>query len=742
MNRVRLPGRHSPLRPTAPPVRTGGAVGEPAAARSFLLNAGTTPGSPPKPTARHEAAASPTNALCSPNASSVPHIVPSVARCFIPAQAQGAGPVASVADLRVTFRRNGRDLQALRGVSIDISPGEIVALVGESGSGKSVLGLTLLGLHPPATTTITGRVEVCGHDVTRADPERWRRLRRSSLGAVFQDPMTSLNPTMRIGRQVAEVAGSRDEGVRLLNAAGMPDAERRLSSFPHELSGGLRQRVMLAMAIAGSPRLVIADEPTTALDVTVQAQILELLSGLRDDLGMAILFITHDLGVASQLADRIAVLYGGRLMELGPAADILDAPVHPYSAGLLRSRLTLGTPRDRPVGTLPGETPDPTKPPAGCPFAERCTLALERCQTDVPTPSRDASGHDVACWRAGDVARIGRNEAARWVEHTPASGPAVLLHGVAKSFKVRQRFRSQRLQSLRGVDLEIAPGEVVALVGESGSGKSTLLRAIAGLVEIDGGSIELGAPGRPQMVFQDAGASLTPWLSVATLLRERLSGSGATTVDREERVRAALAAVGLPQEVATAKPRELSGGQRQRVALARAIVVPPPVLLCDEPTSALDVSLAATILNLIGQLRRDLSMAVLFVTHDLAVARVVADRVAVMYLGRIVEIGPVEEVVREPRHPYTAALLASVPEPGRALIAPRGQPASALDPPPGCAFEPRCDRAGGSCRIDNPVLGLAGAPQAGPRRLARKVACHHPLGSDPTPVDGRPGGAG
>ncbi len=653
---------------------------------------------------------------------------------------QRTGPVASVKDLSVTFRRNGRNLQALRGVTLDISSGEVLALVGESGSGKSVLGLTLLGLHPQKTTTIAGHVEVCGQDVTAAKPDTWRRLRRSSLGAVFQDPMTSLNPTMRIGRQIAEVAGSRAEGVRLLNAAGIPDAERRLASFPHELSGGLRQRVMLAMAIAGSPRLVIADEPTTALDVTVQAQILRLLRGLRDDLGMAILFITHDLGVASQLADRIAVLYGGRIMELGPASEILDAPAHPYTAGLLRSRLTLSTARQGPVGTLPGEPPDPTTPPAGCPFADRCALVLDRCNSEIPTPSTWTKSHDVACWRTGGVVGQEQGHATPWVDPAPAPGLAILLHDVAKSFKVRRGLRSQRIWSLRGVDLEIAPGEVVALVGESGSGKSTLLRAIAGLLEIDRGSIELGMTGSPQMVFQDAGASLTPWLSVATLLKERLAGSNAPAAGREERARAALRAVGLPQEVAAAKPRELSGGQRQRVALARAIVVPPPVLLCDEPTSALDVSLAATILNLVGQLRRDLSMAVLFVTHDLAVARVVADRVAIMYLGRIVEIGPVDEVVDRPRHPYTAALLASVPEPGRTLDAARGEPASPLDIPTGCAFEPRCDHASDACLTSDPVLELAGPPTVDPVRLAHKAACLHRLGSDLARAAGREAG--
>jgi peptide/nickel transport system ATP-binding protein len=623
-------------------------------------------------------------------------------------------------------------VQALRGVDLEIGPGEVLGLVGESGSGKSVLGLTLLGLHPAATTTISGSVELAGAEMAGASPEAWRLARKLQLGAIFQDPMTSLNPTMRIGRQVSEAAGSDEEALRLLKAVGVPDAEHRARSFPHQLSGGLRQRVMIAMAVAGPPKLVVADEPTTALDVTVQAQILSLLRRLRDELGMAMLFITHDLGVASQVADRIAVLYAGQLMEVGPSRAMLADPSHPYTRGLMRSRLTLRTERARRIAALPGEPPDPAAPPPGCPFVPRCALADPHCRAE-PAPLRPIGPHPAdqrpadqtwaACWHAAETPAGEAVVGEAWAAPAHTGGLAVLVNQATKSFVLRKGLRTRALHALRGIDLEIGEGEAVALVGESGSGKSTLLRAIAGLLALDGGSVELGMPGQPQMVFQDAGASLTPWLSVGSLVAERLVAAKVSPQERRARVTEALESVGLGAEVARAKPRQLSGGQRQRVALARAIAVPPPLLLCDEPTSALDVSLAATILNLIGELRRQLSMAVLFVTHDLAVARMIADRVAVMYLGRVVEIGPVQQVTMLPRHPYTAALLASVPEPGAELASPRGEPASLVDLPAGCTFAPRCPRAADDCRAEDPLLVNE---QDGPR-LGHAVACWHPL---------------
>jgi len=658
-----------------------------------------------------------------------------------------AGPLVSTKNLYVTFQRGGQAVPALRGIDLDIARGEILGLVGESGSGKSVLGLSLLGLlssdPPPA---VSGSAVVCGVDMVTATAEQRRRVRGKDLGAVFQDPMTSLNPTMRVGRQVAEVAGTESEVVRLLDSVGIPEPRRRLRSYPHELSGGLRQRVMIAMAVAGEPSLVVADEPTTALDVTVQAQILELLRHLCDTSGCTFVLVTHDLGVAAQVADRVAVLYAGRLAEIGKAADVLNLPAHPYSVGLLRSRLTLEARRDGPLPTLPGEPPDPRALPPGCPFGPRCSLHTDECDTKLP--ALVAAGRHpgvAACIRLSSADLSAPPAFVPWRESIRAAGPAaeaavpaaapavpaavaavaVRLTGIEKEFVLRSGWRSKdRLHALRGIDLEVGEGESLALVGESGCGKSTLLRVVAGLLSPTRGTIELGKGARPQMVFQDAGASLTPWMKVGELVGERLRAEGTGRSDRALQVRAALALVGLPAEVADAKSAQLSGGQRQRVALARATIVPPEVLLCDEPTSALDVSLAATVLNLLGRIRRELGMAMLFVTHDLGAARVVADRIAVMYLGRIVEIGPAEDVVADPKHPYTKALLGAVPAVGVVRSPLQGEPASPLRPPSGCPFHPRCDVALESCSTAEVPLIQVGR---------RSVACVRATDDAPGP---------
>jgi peptide/nickel transport system ATP-binding protein len=480
---------------------------------------------------------------------------------------------------------------------------------------------------------------------------------------------------------------------------------------------------MIAIAIAGDPELIIADEPTTALDVTVQAQVLRLLQRLRDEIGCSIVLITHDLGVAAQISDRIAVLYAGRIAEIGPTAAVLETPAHPYTHGLLRSRLTLGTVRDRRLAALSGSVPSAVSPLPGCPFAPRCALVTNECETRPPDPLAVAPDRVSACILPLDVVSTEMgSKSTNTSEPFPAQTgdneeqpPSVVLHDVTKTFAVAQRWLRRadgdgKLHALRGVSLRVGHGESVALVGESGSGKSTLLRVIADLEKPTTGRVELAGGQRPQMVFQDAGASLTPWLSVGELITERLRGVRMSRAARNEAVVEVLDRVGLPADIAKSRAAQLSGGQRQRVSLARATVVPPSVLLCDEPTSALDVSLAASVLNLIGDLRRTLDMSVVFVTHDLSVARVVADRIAVMYLGRIVEIGPAEQVIGAPAHPYTQALVDSIPDLGRESRVLPGEPASPLSPPDGCVFHPRCPVAVDTCSDHRLDVRLEGTP--------------------------------
>ncbi|QTI70533.1 ATP-binding cassette domain-containing protein [Gordonia polyisoprenivorans] len=514
-----------------------------------------------------------------------------------------AEPVATVTDLRVTFGSGRSQVAALQGVSLAIDRGEILGVVGESGSGKSLLGLSLLGLLPRTKTIeVSGSVVVAGTDMVSADPKTLRNIRRNHLGAIFQDPMTSLDPTMRVGKQIAESASDKVDPAELLAAVHVPNPDLRVRAYPHELSGGLRQRVMAAMAMSSRPALIIADEPTTALDVTVQAQLLALLADLRADFGCSVLFITHDLGVAAQITDRIAVFHQGSIVELGATSEVLNTPQHPYTRTLLADRLSLDTSLQN------GET---TKSPTGTSPSDQRRIVLE-------------------------------------------------LHQVSKHYATRRGFgKRTALHAVDGVDLQVTAGESISIVGESGSGKSTLLRMMAGLETPDDGRITVD--GDVQMVFQDAGASLTPWLTVESLLRERLRRETLTKTEKVTKINEVLALVGLPQSVRGRKPAELSGGQRQRVALARALIIAPAILLCDEPTSALDASLASVVLTFLAEVRARLGLTIVFVTHDLAVARLMGERIVVMAGGRIVESGTAEQVISTPTSDYTRTLIDSVP---------------------------------------------------------------------------------
>ena len=596
--------------------------------------------------------------------------------------------VAIIEAFTLSLKRNGIRTSVLRGIDLTIARKHIVALVGESGSGKSLLAMSLMGLLPKASQPeVSGTVRVCGVDMLHGRAADLRKVRRDELGVIFQDPQTSLNPTMRVGAQVTEATHDRETSLRLMSQVGISDAETRFSVYPHQLSGGLRQRVMAAMALGGSPSLIIADEPTTALDVTVQAQLLRLLTDLRDTYECSLLFITHDLAVAAQIADRVAVLYRGRVVEVGSVEEVLTNPTHPYTVGLLRSRLSLRTERDGILPTLRAESESAERVPAGCAYHTRCPLAVPRCTTEQPplallpqaealdsrpTPLDD-SGRRRACWRSvEDVQAFDFGQVVEGISggeisivgpaRADGSQPAVQIDDLHVTFRLKVGPRSRgEIHALRGVSLSVLSGESVAIVGESGSGKSTLLRVIAGLTPPTSGQLKVGAGGA-QMIFQDAGSSLTPWIKVGTLLMERLRPLKLSRVKAQQRIDEALTSIGLPLSVADARPGELSGGQRQRVALARATIIPLAVLLCDEPTSSVDASLAASVLNLIREMRSRLAMTVLFVTHDLAVARLMGDRILVMKDGEIVESGDHHAVIEHPGHPYTQRLLASVPE--------------------------------------------------------------------------------
>ncbi|MFT3851926.1 MAG: ABC transporter ATP-binding protein [Ilumatobacteraceae bacterium] len=670
--------------------------------------------------------------------------------------APAADVVASVEDLHVDIGTADGTVRALRGVDLTLRRGEIVALVGESGSGKSVLAASLLGLRPRAASVrISGSVDVAGIDMLDGDPAAIGKARRHRLGAVFQDPLGSLDPTMRIEPQLRERGSTRERALRGLADVGVSDGARRLRQWPHELSGGLRQRVMLAMAIGveperprrprrgqavggadagvaadpdqtfgavvgedSAPLLIVADEPTTALDVSVQAQILLVFDRLRREHGCAVLLVTHDLGVAASIADRIVVLYAGRVCEVGPAAELLERPRHPYTEALLASRLSIDD--DDAADVIGGSPPDPRHPSPGCPFAPRCPCAVDDCAVDLVglEPTDSSAAHRWACLhpRTGDTTRV-RVRRTRTIVPTAAEGapPALQVTDVRKSFRVSGT--SQRLHAVAGVSLTVHDRGAVALVGESGCGKTTLLRMACGLLRPDAGTVSWGGGRQPQLVYQDAGSSLTPWRTIESQVAERLRVRGVPRRERADRTGDLLARVGLDRRAARARVRELSGGQRQRAAIARALAADPRVLVCDEPVSALDASLAVRVLDLIDELRGDLGLAVLLVTHDLAAARYLADEVAVMYLGRIVEQAPVADAFGDPAHPYTAGLRAASPttEAGRLAPTLRGEPVTQVGEIDGCAFWSRCPQALHRCRIEAQPLR--------PLDDHRRVAC-------------------
>ncbi|MBK1646252.1 ABC transporter ATP-binding protein [Thiocapsa imhoffii] len=634
-------------------------------------------------------------------------------------------------------------------VDLRIHRGETFVLLGESGCGKSMTALSLMRLLPPSGRVRAGSVRLAGTDLLRLTETEMRRVRGGRMAMIFQEPQTSLNPVMSVGDQIAE-AVRRHEGrardriaarvIELMNAVGIPDPARRIAEYPHQLSGGMKQRVMIAMALAGDPELLIADEPTTALDVTIQAQVLRLLKELQVKTGLAVLLITHDLGVVAETADRLAVMYAGQIVETATTDAFFAAPAHPYSQRLMES-LPSAEKRQGRLAVIPGRVPPLTTAFHGCRFVDRCARALTPCPEQVPVWRDLTADQGVRChlWSAGAAESIARGAAqdsafeptltqasAAVSGVQPAAGePLLEVQDLQVHFPIHQGVLRRVVGQVRAVDgvtFDLRAGQTLALVGESGCGKTTAGKGILQLILPTGGSIqfrgrELMGLGyrrmRPfrkdlQMIFQDPYAAMNPRMLIADLVGEGLQALGIerTRAGRRQRVAELLELVGLDDDALDRYPHEFSGGQRQRICIARALAVEPKLIVCDEPTSALDVSVQAQILNLLKDLQDRLGLAYLFITHDLSVVAYLAHEVAVMYLGRIVERGQVAEILETPRHPYTRALLSAVPvidsAQRRTIIRLEGDMPSPSAPPPGCYFHPRCPEALPECAMAYP----------------------------------------
>ncbi|MEV0582163.1 ABC transporter ATP-binding protein [Nonomuraea sp. NPDC050310] len=642
--------------------------------------------------------------------------------------------VLEVADLCVTFPG---DIQAVRGVSYSLAGGEVLGIVGESGSGKSVTSLAVMGLLQD-NAKVDGSVKLLGEELIGRGEAQLAKVRGKSIGMIFQDPLSAFTPVFTIGYQIAEAIHVHQkvskekaykQAVDLLDLVGIPNPQQRVKSFPHEFSGGMRQRAMIAMAIANDPDVLIADEPTTALDVTIQAQVLEVLKKACRETGAGLIMITHDLGVVAGLADRVMVMYAGRPVETGTVDQVYYKPRMPYTMGLLASipRVDESHGRREPLVPIEGNPPSPSSLPPGCPFAPRCPMHVSACDDEEPELVPVGGGQASACIRVHDILQKNLTSADVFVrpeiprderiEIPREQRPTVLaVDGLKKHYPLMKgavfKRRVGTVYAVDGVSFDIAEGETLGLVGESGCGKTTTLQEIMKLMPAEGGKIvvlgkdtgTLKAGGRKtlrgdvQIVFQDPMASLDPRMPVSQIIAEPLYAHGRKKEEVEAKVAELLRLVGLSPEHASRYPRQFSGGQRQRIGIARALALEPKLVVLDEPVSALDVSIQAGVINLLEELKTRLGLSYLFVAHDLAVVRHIADRVAVMYLGRIAEIGKVDEVYAKPAHPYTQALLSAIPIPdpdkerARKRILLKGDLPSPADPPSGCRFRTRCPK--------------------------------------------------
>ena len=669
-------------------------------------------------------------------------------------------PLLQIKDLHTDIEIRSGVVRALSGVDLHVNPGETLGIVGESGSGKTMTALSLMGLLPQGGKVSSGSIILDGQDLTQLPLKDKRKLRGTKVGMIFQDPLTSLNPTMKIGLQVCEPLRVHEKlskrealarAVEILKRVGMPRPEVVINNYPHQLSGGMRQRVMIAMALVCKPRILIADEPTTALDVTTQMQILDLIDELRDEYKMGVILITHDLGVVAGHTDRVAVMYAGRIVETAPTKTLFTEPKHRYTSSLMAALPERALAAGTKLFSIPGAPPSLTNLPKGCRFAARCLWATDECRAGYPDLSGD-DNHTFSCFhpvQEGDEspavlqAKLDSGKAKDAVDTAPQISHEVLLDVKEASREYESAgsgfFKRDKgvVSAVDRVSITVNKGETYGLVGESGCGKSTVGRLIAGLEPPSGGAIELDGrdlatlKGRDavrihrdvQMMFQDSYAAMDPRMRIDQILAEPMSIQKTGNARQiAERIMEILEQVGLTEEILDRYPHEFSGGQLQRIGFARSLTLAPDLIVADEPVSALDVSVQAQVLNLMKDLQQELGLSYLFISHDLAVVQYMADRIGVMYLGRIVEEGPASEVVKNPKHPYTKALIDSIPVPDpefvhdESAIKLTGEPPSAVNPPEGCRFRPRCPFAGEECKVQ-PML----------TDETHRVACHHPL---------------
>ena len=669
-------------------------------------------------------------------------------------------PLLDIRDLHTDIEIRSGVVHALSGVDLHVNAGETLGIVGESGSGKTMTALSLMGLLPQGGSVSSGQIILDGQDLTKLPLKEKRKLRGTKVGMIFQDPLTSLNPTMKIGLQVCEPLRvheglskreALERAVEILKRVGMPRPEVVINNYPHQLSGGMRQRVMIAMALVCKPRILIADEPTTALDVTTQMQILDLIDELRDEYKMGVILITHDLGVVAGHTDRVAVMYAGRIVETAPTKTLFTEPKHRYTSSLMAALPERALAAGTKLFSIPGAPPSLTNLPVGCRFAARCLWATDECRAGYPDLSGDET-HTFSCFhpvQEGDESpavlqgKLDSNKTDGAAADVPQISHETLLDVKEASREYESAgsgfFKREKgvVSAVDRVSITVKKGETYGLVGESGCGKSTVGRLIAGLEPPSGGAIELDGrdlatlKGRDavrihrdvQMMFQDSYAAMDPRMRIDQILAEPMSIQKTGNARQiAERILEILEQVGLTEEILDRYPHEFSGGQLQRIGFARSLTLAPDLIVADEPVSALDVSVQAQVLNLMKDLQQELGLSYLFISHDLAVVQYMADRIGVMYLGRIVEEGPASEVVKNPKHPYTKALIDSIPVPDPEFkhdenaIKLTGEPPSAINPPEGCRFRPRCPFAGEECKVQ-PML----------TDETHRVACHHPL---------------